>query len=158
MKREKVYIAGPMTGYPQFNIPKFDAAAKHLREAGYEAVSPAELDDPEIRAISLASPDGAIATLNSHGKTWGDFLARDVKLLADDGIEAIFVMPGWERSTGARLETFVGAALKGMTIYRYDSARLGGMGGEVSALDLMRAWGGDLWLSAVMLMAGENLR
>ncbi len=136
----RVYLAGPMTGIPQFNIPQFDLVAAQLRESGYEVVSPAELDDPEIRRISLASPDGAIATLNTHGQTWGDFLARDVKLLADDGIDAVAVLPGWRTSRGARLETFVAGALCGLRImyvaYDYDGAYLR----PVPPLALYRAW------------------
>src|SRR4030067_356291 len=103
-------IARPMTGYPQFNIPVFDAMAALLRDEGYDVVSPAELDDPEVRAASLASPDGALQTLETHGQTWGDFLARDVKLFADDGIDGVVVLPGWAKSPGARLETFVADA------------------------------------------------
>jgi len=130
----KVYLAGPMTGIPQFNFPAFDAVAADLREHGYEVVSPAELDDPEDRETALASPDGSMA--GGHGatqKTWGDFLARDVKLLADGGIEAIFVLPGWERSRGARLETFVGY-LCGLPIVAYEGREL------VSQGTLLRAW------------------
>lgn len=137
----KVYLAGPMTGHPQFNIPEFDRVAAELRarnEPGYriEVVSPAELDEPRIRAISLASEDGAIATLETHGATWGDFLARDVKLIADDGIDAVVVLPGWETSRGARLETFV-AFLSGIGIHSYDSA----VGVRpIPLIDLFRAW------------------
>lgn len=133
----RVYVAGPMTGYPAFNIPAFDSAAADLRERGFDAVSPAELDDPETRAISLASPDGAIATLNTHGKTWGDFLARDVKVITDDGIEAIYVLPGWHKSRGARLETFV-ANLCGLAIVDYAT------GLTVPPLSLISAWAGIL--------------
>ncbi len=104
----KVYIAGPMTGHPQFNFPAFDLTAVFLRQSGREVVSPAELDDPEDRAAALASPDGHMHGGHHMNKTWGDFLARDVKLIADGGIQAIVVLPGWETSRGARLETFVG--------------------------------------------------
>ena len=104
----KVYICGPMTGIPQFNLPAFDAAAEELRSLGFEVVSPGELDDPDVRAAEWASPDGS--PLAKVG-TWGSFLARDVRLLADDGMRAIFVLPGWETSRGARLETFVGHLL-----------------------------------------------
>jgi hypothetical protein len=139
-----------MTGVPQFNIPAFDAAAEALRADGFDVVSPAELDDPETRAISLASPDGAIATLETHNKTWGDFLSRDVKLLADDGIEAIYVLPGWESSRGARLETFVGAAMCGLPIYRYSD------GTRVSSFSLVRAWAGTLWNTALDQLFGRS--
>jgi hypothetical protein len=101
------YIAGPMTGIPQFNVPAFDAAAAALREAGYIIVSPAELDDPETRRAALASPDGALGSGSANGETWGDFLARDVKLIADR-VERIIFLPNWERSRGAKLEGFVG--------------------------------------------------
>jgi hypothetical protein len=136
----KFYIAGPMTGIPQFNIPAFDAAAFVLRRKGYECVSPAELDDPEIRAISMASPDGAIATLETHGQTWGDFLARDIKLLADGDITNILVLKGWQKSRGARLQTFVGHALCGMSVFAFDDdATIM----PVKHLALYRAWAGD---------------
>ena len=105
----KVYICGPMTGIPRFNLPAFDAAAVELRSQGYEVVTPGELDDPVVRAMEWDSPDGA--PLTEGVGTWGEFLARDVLLLADDGIRAIFVLPGWESSRGARLETFVGYLL-----------------------------------------------
>lgn len=147
--KRKVYLAGPMTGKPQFNIPQFDAAAADLRGTGLDVISPAELDDPVIRAISMASPDGAIATLNTHGQTWGDFLARDIKLIADGGIEAIYVLPGWEKSRGARLETFVGRAMTGLPIIRYDANAPYGHGPEVSAIELAAAWAGDLWAELV---------
>jgi hypothetical protein len=117
----KIYIAGPMSGIPQFNIPAFDEAVKRLREAGYDAVSPAELDDKDTRAAALASKDGHIkGSLN--GETWGDFLARDVKLVADE-IDAIALLPGWEGSRGAQLELHV-ASLCNLPIYRYENGEL----------------------------------
>lgn len=103
----KVYIAGPMTGLPQFNIPAFDRMAKRLRAAGLEVVSPAELDSDAVRAYALASPDGKLDPTNKiAGETWGDMLSRDVKIISDE-VEGIVVLPGWEKSRGARLEAFV---------------------------------------------------
>ena len=37
----KVYIAGPMSGYPDMNGPAFDKKADELRAQGYEVVNPA---------------------------------------------------------------------------------------------------------------------
>ena len=114
---ETVYIAGPMTWIPKFNFPEFDRAAKILRKMGYRVVSPSELDDPAIRRKALRSKTGAPGTGSHINETWGDFLARDVKLIADGGIDAIVVIDGWEKSKGAKLETFV-AKLDNKPIYR----------------------------------------
>jgi hypothetical protein len=133
----RLYVAGPMTHYPHFNYPAFIAAATLLRYRGYDVVSPAELDDPEDRAAALASRDGNPATYTGTS-TWGDFLARDVKLLADDGIEGIVVLPGWKASRGARLETFVASALCGLPVFYYEA-----WGDDllpVPLIELVRAW------------------
>ena len=98
----KVYLANKMTGVPQMNFPWFDMAADFLRRQGFEVVSPAELDDPEVRAAALASEDGALGSASPNGETWGDFLARDVKIIADAEIDAIVVGPQWNESRGAR--------------------------------------------------------
>lgn len=109
----KLYISGPMSGKPMFNIPAFDRMARKLRERGHDVVSPAELDSAEFRLLCLKSKDGDIEQLKVDAiaaglepETWGDLLARDVKLLADDGIEGIVVLEGWGKSRGAALETF----------------------------------------------------
>jgi hypothetical protein len=96
----KIYIAGPMTGLPQNNFPAFDAAAAMMRAEGHEIVSPAELDDPSDRDLAMRDLPAT--------KSWGDFLARDVKLIADSGIEGILLLPDWFKSRGARLEATVG--------------------------------------------------
>lgn len=139
----KLYIAGPMTGIPKFNYPAFITAGQLLRDAGHEVVSPAELDDPSDVAAAMASPNGLMSEFaGGSSRTWGDFLARDVKLLADDGVDAIVVLPGWSRSRGARLETFVGNALCNMPVFtvvqpEYDEPfHLA----QVHRLDLIRAW------------------
>src|SRR5690606_6696291 len=79
---------------------------------GYDVVSPAELDDEETVKAAMASKDGAPGSGSAHGQTWGDFLARDVKLIADDGVTGIAFLPGWQKSKGAKLEAFVGVLAK----------------------------------------------
>jgi hypothetical protein len=104
----KVYLAGPMSNLPQFNFPAFYAATAALRAAGYDVVSPAELDDEEDAGAAMSSKDGSP---ESAKRTWGDFLARDVKLLADTGITGIIFLPDWQKSKGAKLEAFVGVLM-----------------------------------------------
>lgn len=101
----KYYIAGPMSGIPQFNYPAFDAAAEVVRGQGHEALSPAEMDDEATREAALASPDGNLNTFESD-ETWGDFLSRDVKIVADES-DGVVLLPGWSNSRGARLEAFI---------------------------------------------------
>jgi hypothetical protein len=99
----KYYLAGPMSGIPQSNIPLFDYVTRLLRLQGFDIISPAELDDPQVRARAMANID--------TGLTWGDFLARDVKLIADQA-QGIIFLPGWDNSRGARLEATVGLLQK----------------------------------------------
>lgn len=113
----RLYLGGPMTGKPQFNFPLFDAAERDLIAQGHDVVPPADLHDLEVRRHALSSKTGDMADLPRH-LTWGEFLANDVRMIADDGIEAIVLLPGWESSRGARLEVFVGR-LCGLPIYLY---------------------------------------
>lgn len=107
-----------MTNIAQFNYPAFDAAAADLRLRGFEVVSPAEMDNADARAAALASPDGDIAAFaHMTTLTWGDLLARDVKLVADI-VDAVVCLDGWQKSRGAQLETFVAKLCK-KPILRY---------------------------------------
>jgi hypothetical protein len=123
-----VYLAGPMTGIPQFNYPKFHRIAKELRDAGYNVISPVEEDTQEYQTQAMASKDGLHGADGKFaGLTWGDILSKDVKLVADK-VDGVVVMDGWEKSRGARLEVFV-ANLSGRTISVYEgSGKLRPMG------------------------------
>lgn len=102
----KLYIAGPMSGIPQFNYPAFNNAAKALRQAGYDVRNPTEMDDKETQRAALASPDGRFTNGMVGGETWGDLLSRDVKVVADE-VDGVCLLSGWEKSRGARLEAYV---------------------------------------------------
>lgn len=90
----KVYISGPMTGYPEFNYPAFNAAARQLRMHGYLVVNPAELD-------------------TDTSKEWHHYMRNDIRELVD--CDEIVTLPGWEKSRGATLEVFIGTQL-GMSV------------------------------------------
>jgi len=100
---KRIYIAGPMTGLPELNFPAFHAAAARLREAGWEAVNPAE---------------------NFGGRTdmpRETYLRADIILLAQCG--AIAMLPGWQESRGAKLEYLLAREL-GMPIYDAETLQL----------------------------------
>jgi Domain of unknown function (DUF4406) len=103
----KVYLAGPMRGYPEFNHPAFRAGARRLREAGHEVFSPAEHN--ERLGLDTRASDGDQAAIEDA------FPLR--KLLGDDlawicaHAEAVVLLPGWEQSSGACAEAAVARAL-----------------------------------------------
>lgn len=85
-----LYIAGPMTGYPDLNFPAFEAAARELRAAGYTVISPAEVN-----------PD--------HTMPWVTCMKRDIKALVD--CDGVATLPHWKESRGATLEVSIATAL-----------------------------------------------
>ncbi len=91
-----VYLSGPMMGLPEFNYPAFHAKARELREAGLSVVNPAEF--------------GA-----QDDMKWPDYLRRDIRALMD--CAAIWMMPGWSRSKGARLEHHIACELGMVVVY-----------------------------------------
>lgn len=87
----KIYLAGPMTGLPDFNFPAFHALAYRLRERGMTVVNPAEVN-----------PDQAMS--------WSDCMRRDIAELVT--CHAIALLPGWQNSKGATLEHHIAERLE----------------------------------------------
>lgn len=86
----RVYLAGPMSGLPYLNFPAFHAQAASLRAQGFDVVNPAEIDPV-------------------HGKPWEIYMRQDIAQLVT--CQGIALMPGWEKSRGARLEAHIAEQL-----------------------------------------------
>ncbi len=111
-----LYIAGPMTGIPEYNAPAFRRAAADLRLRGFEVISPVELDEQD--GVNLeAEAAGATTLLSSPGWDWARALARDITVIIERA-EAVVALPGWEGSRGAFLET-AAAYAKGLPVLEY---------------------------------------
>lgn len=93
-RANRVYLAGPMTGFEDFNFPAFNKMAAHLRAQGYVVENPAE--------------HGVVDNAD-----WADYMAYDLTRLGLCG--QVAVLPGWENSKGARLEVHIAREL-GMTV------------------------------------------
>lgn len=102
----KIYLAGPMSGIPQFNYPLFYQAADDIRARGHECHCPAEMDTPEMQAMALKSTEGNLKDLGETLVSWGDLLANDVRIVSDE-VDGVCLLPDWFTSRGARLEAFV---------------------------------------------------
>lgn len=89
-RRVMHYISGPMSGYPDCNRGAFDAAAKLLRERGYEVCNPTEFDEEQ-------------------GRPWAEYLRSDIRALMD--CYGVITLPGWQESRGASLEVGIAHAL-----------------------------------------------
>ena len=85
-----IYLAGPMTGLPEFNYPLFISTAQRLRRAGFMVVNPAE------NGLPPSAP-------------WAAHMRRDLHAMLD--CQGIAVLPGWQTSKGASLEVQVAQAL-----------------------------------------------
>lgn len=98
----KIYISGPMTGHPEWGYPAFHAAEERLRGAGWEQV------------VNPAT--------NFEGRTdlpRSVYMAKDVGQLLD--CHAVFMLPGWQNSKGARLELALALEL-GMEVVFHEDA------------------------------------
>lgn len=91
----RIYVAGPMSGYPELNFPAFHAETARLRALGHEAVNPAEVN-----------PD--------PGMEWRDCMRADIKVMVD--CDAIQLLPKWQHSKGACLEYQIATAL-GLAVF-----------------------------------------
>lgn len=108
----KVYIAGPMQGYPEFNFPKFREATKVLRSQGHEVFSPEERDTKvHGKDIGFGNVMGDIRqAAYEHGFSLREALADDTRYICLEA-EAIAMLPGWENSKGAFAEWALARAL-----------------------------------------------
>lgn len=91
----KIYTAGPMTGYPEFNYPAFRLAEADLKAVGYDVLCPVDSEEH-----------------NDTGKpqTWGWYMRHALRMVLD--VDAVALLPGWEDSKGAQLEVHVARQLR----------------------------------------------
>lgn len=109
----KIYLAGPMRGYPDFNFPAFMDAAAKLRAAGHEVFNPAERDAAEWGEIKSLKGDEeefaakvGLSALDMKRRVFY-FDTRWITTMAD----GVAMLPGWERSLGAQAEVALAKAV-----------------------------------------------
>lgn len=91
-----LYVAGPMTGLPEFNYPAFNAAAETLRLKGYDVNNPVDAE--------LANPTPGTP------QSWDWYMRHALRMVLDS--DGIAVLDGWRSSKGATLEVRVAQALQ----------------------------------------------
>lgn len=105
MSAPVVYLAGPMTGYHQWNFPAFFAAAAMLERRFFvRVINPAQRDldngfDPD------APPEGFTLAQRYEAMRW------DLKQVLSRSVDAVIYLPESMHSNGARLEMDVAEAV-----------------------------------------------
>lgn len=77
-----IYISGPMTGIEKLNREAFENAERFLRECGYFPINPHRFPEQN---------------------SYEDYLLLDLEMIAM-AADAIALLPGWEKSNGAKKE------------------------------------------------------
>lgn len=87
-KHDIVYIAGPMTGKPNYNFQAFDSAESYLRTTyACKVCNPASF--------------GAIVLKHAGHTQLASELAADITMQALELCTKIYLLNGWEESKGA---------------------------------------------------------
>lgn len=81
-----VYLSGKITGMPNLNKFKFEAAEKHLTQYGYDVINPHKLPD-------------------NHDKTWESYMKECTRALT--GANMVVVLDCWKKSRGAVREVMM---------------------------------------------------
>jgi Domain of unknown function (DUF4406) len=85
----KVFLAGPTAGYPELNLPTFNAAAQHLNNQDHVVYSTAT-HNPDYAAVEHDDPYSAARLALAADLAW---LTREA--------DAIVVLPGWNQALDA---------------------------------------------------------
>lgn len=98
---KRIYLAGPMTGLPEFNYPAFHFHADRLRELGCMVENPAENPEPQCG-------------------TWLGYMRMAVQQLAK--CDAVVLLPGWKDSRGSMVEYHLAKGM-GLEITEVDNGQ-----------------------------------
>ena len=112
----KLYLAGPMTGIENLNYPAFLEAEKQLTDVGFKVSSPHRIDQLFPIPCGHAKWDGDIRYGTNEpdcedcaSRTWHWYMRKAVIMLAE--CDNMAILPGWQRSRGAKAEFNLGVAL-----------------------------------------------
>jgi hypothetical protein len=94
----KIYISGPISGMEDGNRRAFEMASMQLDICGYESVS------PHRNGLPIDAE-------------WTDHMRADIRMLLH--CDALAMLPGWERSKGAKIEHGLALSL-GMEVRALD--------------------------------------
>lgn len=102
----KIYLAGPMRGYPDWGFPAFDRAEERWRAAGHTVLAPTAID----RALGIGPG------IDQEAFDGFNRLAIRLDLAFILEVDALALLSGWEKSRGSAVELAL-AQFLGLPIY-----------------------------------------
>lgn len=93
-KGNGIYIAGPMTGFPRYNEDSFKKANVFLSKIHGGAIV-----NPSVIVMSIYRNNAIIATHFNY-----DRFIDVLKNIMEKECDTIALLPGWEKSKGAKIE------------------------------------------------------
>ena len=89
--KTRIFIAGPMRGYENYNFKKFDHTEELLRQLGFDVVNPARIS----RKFKESEVNSDIAVYNKM---------VDMQQDAERTCNTILLLDDWQWSEGVKLE------------------------------------------------------
>ena len=89
--KTRIFIAGPMRGYENYNFKKFDHIEELLKQLGFDVVNPARIS----RKFKESEVNSDIAVYNKM---------VDMQQDAERTCNTILLLDGWQWSEGVKLE------------------------------------------------------
>ena len=114
----RIFVSGPMTGYPDLNRSEFDAAENRLTAQGHFVINPHRISEPFGTAEELESSFAEYYRMLALDANFLDHTpatqtiertriaqaVMDANLAALRSCDAIYLLRGWETSRGAKKE------------------------------------------------------
>lgn len=112
---KSIYIAGKMRGNAYFAFPEFMRAENFLKQNGWDVINPAKIDlENGFNPYDL--PDDYDWNHEPDGMDVREVVRRDVLAIVDKCC-SIYMLRGWEYSTGAVAEHALAKWLQMEIIY-----------------------------------------
>lgn len=103
----RIYIAGPMNSVGgNFNFPLFDHVSMRLKLVGCEVHSPVDVARKEIGPLEVIQK----LDKKEMAKIRKYMLKQEINWIMDNA-DFVVLLPGWERSSGARAEKAIAEAI-----------------------------------------------
>lgn len=104
---KRIYLAGPMRGYPRWNHHIFDAVSDALRLEGNEVFNSAECD--REHGLGLTPNNGQIQT-HTPTTVHRKIMLECCRYICEKATH-VYMLPGWRNSKGAFAENRLAIAL-----------------------------------------------